>query len=410
MCALAQAAARRRHYPRSVDGPDVNAEVRKLSALLLPESDQLGAAMAARIRAEIPVYDEGDLVSAADLVTSCAVNTRYILGSLAGDVSVTETPAETGTTRAEQGVPYAVVLQAFRVGARFIWETLVERAEPEDRDVLLLAAADIWAVSDRLAADVTDAYRRALAERARRDGQMRAVLVGSLLDGDADATAYVGETAGMLDLGRATEYVVVSAESPSPGNEGLVDVERTLRRTNVRSAWRLDHDHQEGVVALRIGFGIDQLVDLLAPLARGRVGVSSVVARLDEVQEARRQARVACAALSPGTVGVGCSGDQPLAVLLASSPDQARTFADAVLAPVLALAPDDRKVVVDTARAWLAAGGSTSAAARELHVHRNTVRYRVRRLEEVTGRDLARPVDAAELYVALECVRILGLD
>jgi hypothetical protein len=387
----------------------VNPEVRKLSARLLPEAEQLGAAMAQRIRDEIPVYDGGEIVSHDELVASCTVNARYILGNLAGDVAVTETPTETGTTRAEQGVPYAMVLQAFRVGSRFIWEVLVDRADPEDRDRLLLAAADIWAVSDRLAADVTDAYRRALADRARRDGQMRAVLVGSLLDGDADATAYVGETAGMLDLGRASEYVVVSAESPTPGAEGLPDVERALRRANVRSAWRLDHDHQEGVVALRFGFGAEHLVEVLSGLAQARVGVSSVVGRLDDIQEARRQARVACAAVSPGAAVVGRFGADPLAVLLAASPDQAQVLVDAVLAPVLALPEDDRAVVFATARAWLAAGGSTSTAARELHVHRNTVRYRIRRLEEITGRDLARPVDAAELYVALECVRILGL-
>ncbi|TNM48209.1 PucR family transcriptional regulator [Nocardioides albidus] len=392
-----------------MDGPDVNPELRKLSARLLPESDTLGAAMAARIRAEIPAYDAGESVSHDELVASCVVNTRYILGNLAGEVSAGETPTETGTTRAEQGVPYAVVLQAFRVGSRFIWEVLVDRADPEDREPLLLAAADIWAVSDQLAADVTDAYRRAMADRARRDGQMRAVLVGSLLDGDSDATAYVGETAGMLDLGRASEYVVVSAESPAPGSEGLPDVERALTRVNVRSAWRLGPDHQEGVVALRLGFGPDHLADLLGGVARSRVGISSVVTRLDDVQEARRQARVACAAVSPGTNAVGRFGADPLAILLAASPDQARVLADAVLAPVLALPAEDRDIVFATARAWLAAGGSTSTAARELHVHRNTVRYRIRRLEEITGRDLARPVDAAELYVALECVRILGL-
>lgn len=392
-----------------MQGPDVAAEVRKLSARLLPEAGDLGAAMAERIRSEIPGYDEDELVGVDELVDSCTVNARYILGTLAGDVQAGDTPTETGTTRAEQGVPYATVLQAFRVGSRFLWEVLVERAEPEARDVLLLAAADIWAVSDQLAADVTDAYRRALADRARRDGQMRAVLVGSLLDGDADATAHVGEAAGMLDLGRATEYVVVSAESPTPGSEGLADVERVLRRSNVRSAWRLDHDHHEGVVALRLGFDVDQLVEVLSGLARARVGVSDVVPRLDEVQDARRQARVACAAVSPGAVAVARFGADPLAVLLAGSPDQARVLVQAVLGPVLALPPDDRAVVIDTARAWLAAGGSTSTAAQTLHVHRNTVRYRVRRLEEVTGRDLARPVDAAELYVALECVRILGL-
>jgi len=64
---------------------------------------------------------------------------------------------------------------------------------------------------------------------------------------------------------------------------------------------------------------------------------------------------------------------------------------------------------IETARTWLALAGSTSAAAQQLHIHRNTVRYRLKRLEELTGRDLAEPVGAAELHVALECARILGL-
>jgi DNA-binding PucR family transcriptional regulator len=39
-----------------------------------------------------------------------------------------------------------------------------------------------------------------------------------------------------------------------------------------------------------------------------------------------------------------------------------------------------------------------------------TVRYRLQRLEELTARDLGQPIDAAELHVALECARILGMD
>ena len=60
-------------------------------------------------------------------------------------------------------------------------------------------------------------------------------------------------------------------------------------------------------------------------------------------------------------------------------------------------------------RIWLAEAGSTSAAASRLHVHRNTVRYRLRRLEELTGRRLTDPLDVSELHVALECARMLGL-
>jgi hypothetical protein len=388
---------------------DVAPEVASLSRRLLPEAEAFGQRMAEKICAAIPEYAEGQFVGIDEVISSCTDNMRFVLGMLAGDRVSLDSPRATGTARADQGVPYAAVLQAFRIGGRFIWEELVAHAEAAERDVLLLAAADIWAVSDDLATHATEAYRTALADRARRDGQRRAALVAALLDGDAGEAERIWEASGVLNLDGGADYVVVAAESPSPGAEGLPDVELLLRRKNVGSAWRFDHEHHEGVVALRFGFGIDDLVAVLDAAAAGRVGVSSPFARLERAVDGRRQARSACATASPGTTEVVRFGQRPLGVLLANSPEQARAMADAVLGPVLAMPDEDGAVMLETARAWLAAGGSTSTAARQLHVHRNTVRYRLRRLEEATGRDLAVPIDAAEVYVALECVRILGL-
>ncbi|GAA4819398.1 helix-turn-helix domain-containing protein [Nocardioides caeni] len=379
-----------------------------MSRELLDEVDQLGREMAARIRTDVPAYAAEDVVAAGELDRSCVTNMHYVLSHLAGVDARLDIPRSTGAQRADQGVPYAMVLQAYRVGARFIWELMVERGGPEDRDVLLLAAADIWAVSDELAAAVTEAYRGAVVDRVRRDGQMRAVAVADLLD-SATAAGEVGRAAEILGLAGSTRFVVVSAESDEPGAESLPGVERLLRQRNLASAWRLDHDHHEGIVAVRDHPPLDEVARWLGEIATSRVGLSDPVDRLTDIPLARQQARVALAAATPGSTEVVRYGERPLAVLLASSLEQSELLVGAVLAPVLAMAPEDRAVIVDTARAWLAAGGSTSAAARELHVHRNTVRYRIRRLEEVTGRDLARPVDAAELYVALECLRILGL-
>jgi hypothetical protein len=388
---------------------EVAPEVRDLSRRLLPDSDALGARMAERICAEIPVYAEGQVLSYDALVESCSTNLHFVLGILAGEPPPgVESPRATGAARAESGVPYDAVLQAFRIGGRYIWELLVEHAAPEEHDVLLLAAADVWSVSDDLSDLVTEAYRGALTDRARRDSQMRAVLVGALLDGD-EAAEQVFEAARVLNLDGAADYVVVAAESPAPGAEGLPDVERVLRRSNVASAWRLDHHHQDGVVALRFGFGVEHLVEVVAELATGRVGISTQLGGLDRASEGRRRARVACAAGTPGSPEVRRYDAHPLSVLLASSPESARSLVDTVLGPVVALPAGDREVVLDTARTWLAVDGSTSVAARQLHVHRNTVRYRLRRLEDLSGRDLAKPVDAAELHVALECARFLGL-
>jgi len=395
----------------SPSDPDVAPEVRALSRRLLPEADQLGERMADRICAEIPLYAEGRLVSREQLVAACCDNTRFVLGQLAGEPRVSiDAPRTTGAARADQGVPYAAVLQAFRVGGRFIWELLVERADPEAHDILLLAAADIWAVSDDLSSQVTEAYRTALADKARRDGQMRAVLVSALLDGDFTAADELVESASVLHLPPNGEFVVVSAECPTAGAEGLPDIERVLRRHNATSVWRLDHEHQDGLVELRLGFGEGHLHEALTEVARGRVGISSVFGVLTDSPEARRQARLACAAAAPSSRQVIRFDQHPLAVLLAGAPDQAAALAGAVLGPVLQLSREDRGMLLETAHTWLAAEGSTSAAAAQLHLHRNTVRYRLRRLEELTGRDLAKPVDAAEVYVALECVRVLGLD
>ena len=365
--------------------------------------------MAELICAEIALYAEGEVVSVQQLTASCADNVRFVLGQLAGLQDGTERAWTTGTERAEQGVPYAAVLEAYRVGARFLWELLVERADEDAREVLLLAAADIWTVSDELAGQVTDAYRAALNDRARRDAQQRSVVVGSLLDGDATGSEDLWESIGSLDLDRGGELVVVSAECLTPGTESIRDAERELRRHNLTSAWRLDHDHQDGLVGLRVGFGVDKLVETLAGLTSGRAGVSAPFTSLEDAPAARRQARLASLAATPGALEVLRFEEHPMGVLLAGAPERAEGLVHAVLGRLLELPPEDREVTLQTARAWLEADGSTSAAAERLFVHRNTVRYRLRRFEEFTGRDLAKPVQAAEAYVALECARILGL-
>lgn len=389
--------------------PDVDPAVSALSRKLLPQADEFATEMAARIRAEIAMYREGEAVADAELLQSCADNLRYVLGSLAGlPVGDGEAPRRTGAARAMKGVPYPSVLHAYRIGGRFIWELLVEQSDPAVHDILLRAAADIWTVTDTLAAHVTEAYRTVQDDQARRDSQMRASLLGTLIE-DSSIPERLRESATQLSIPRHGELVLVSAECPSPGLEALPDVEEVLARRGVTSVWRIDHDHQEGLVVLRPSFRADELATTLAELAAGRVGLSSVFARVTDAPNARREAQLACSAATPASTDVATYDDDALAILVASTPDAAQQFARRVLGPVLALSSDDRSALLETARTWLRMGGSSSAAAKHLYLHRNTVRYRTRRIEELTGRDLAHPLDAAELHVALECSRILGI-
>jgi DNA-binding PucR family transcriptional regulator len=80
-----------------------------------------------------------------------------------------------------------------------------------------------------------------------------------------------------------------------------------------------------------------------------------------------------------------------------------------VLGPVLHLAESDRDVILETLETYIDTGGSAADAAALLHCHPNTVRYRLRRIEELTGRSFTRPNDMAELAAAaygLELTRI----
>jgi DNA-binding PucR family transcriptional regulator len=209
----------------------------------------------------------------------------------------------------------------------------------------------------------------------------------------------------MIDLPRRGEFVVVVAECPAAGREALPGVEALLTRRDVQSLWRLEHDHQEGLVALRVGYRADQLAGDLAGITRGRLGLSGAFTTVDQAPSARREARLACVAATPGSQELVRHDEQPLAILIASTPETARWYASRVLGEVVAN-PDEHAVLLETARIWIAECGSTSAAADRLFLHRNTVRYRLRRLEQLTGRDLTKPADLAEIQVALECARI----
>jgi hypothetical protein len=356
-----------------------------------------------------PLYRDSAIMDRGELERSCGENVVYILSQLAGmPTPGTVAARATGSLRAEQGIPIEAVLQAFRVGARFLWEVLVDRAEPDARDDLLLAAADIWAVSDRLAVDVTDAYRATADARARIDRQVREAVLDALLVG-ASEHSRSWDSANLLRLPREGRFVVVAAECPGPGAEGLPAAESRLRELDVASAWRLEADMQEGVVSLRARLSPRDLAGVLRTTARGRVGISAVYGRLDETSVALREARLACRTVTPGEKDVGSFDDSPISVLLVSAPDAAAKVARGVLGRVLDLPVPDRTSLLETARVWLAEGGSTTAAAERLHLHRNGVRYRLNRFEELTGRRFAAPADLADVRIALEAVRVLGL-
>lgn len=136
------------------------------------------------------------------------------------------------------------------------------------------------------------------------------------------------------------------------------------------------------------------------------VGVSrpsTLEALAGALQEARHARDLA--EHRPGVLHVVTGADVTTHVaLLATVPDEVRrAFAARVLDPVLAYDARNDAGLRETLEAFLDCSGSWSRAAERLHLHVNTVRYRIGRVEELTGRDLGVFGDRVDVFLALRC-------
>ena len=88
--------------------------------------------------------------------------------------------------------------------------------------------------------------------------------------------------------------------------------------------------------------------------------------------------------------------------LLASVPTPVlRSFTERLLGPLAEYDARHNAELLPTLRSFLACDGSWSACASRMYVHVNTVRYRIGRIEALTGRDLSALPDRVDFFLAL---------
>jgi purine catabolism regulator len=76
-------------------------------------------------------------------------------------------------------------------------------------------------------------------------------------------------------------------------------------------------------------------------------------------------------------------------------------FCETTLGPLVAHDREHGSALIESLRAYIEANGRWAEAAAELSVHRHTLRYRMRKVEELTGRDVSSAGDRLELWLAL---------
>lgn len=329
-----------------------------------------------RLRAEIPVYAElpheevaGDI---ADIVEH---NLRLFADVIErrGQVDDFSVQCDSAAQRAEEGVPLDAILSAYHLGSEMGWSEIVAGASPDDLADLQEALSHLMAFQRRLMSEVTAAYletRQVLDVQQHRD---RHSLMTALLAGDPPAFPAGARPVPLyvvmaLTLGRHPTALdgfggtaLLPVASPPAWNDLCELIARAAKSADVP------------IVAAAA---------VVAP-----AGVPAAVAQNTEIVEL-----VARTGRPPGLYRLA---DVLLDYQL-SRPGEALNALACLLRPL-----EPKPELLETLETYLAQDLDRRRTATELHVHPNTVDYRIRRITQLIGLSPTRPADLPRINAAL---------
>ncbi|MEU1408891.1 PucR family transcriptional regulator [Streptomyces sp. NPDC005728] len=291
---------------------------------------------------------------------------------------------------------------------------LVEAAGVTPYERWWLHLPDAAAVPPRLLHEITTVLGRcqeALTRRRAAEHQ-RADELGRLLTApDAGDLAIAVRACGLPAEG---PYRVVVADTGAR-HGGLAESALTEAAAHASPAsaavGRLPDGTAFAVVPEDAAAGLGETWPLLAAcrpdaclhggLASPATDATGLPGALAEARYALSSARAAGSGLSSLTDATSLT---TLDTLLTGIPAEVRAaYSRTVLGPLLDTGSDSATALLNTLEVFLAHDGSWARTAESLHVHVNTVHYRIQRIEHFTGRDLSRLRDRLDLWAALLC-------
>ncbi|CUU55073.1 PucR C-terminal helix-turn-helix domain-containing protein [Parafrankia irregularis] len=327
---------------------------------------------------------------------------------------------ESASLWADEGIPLEVLVSAYHLGVDVCAQSVVTAAEPEDLPAALQVACLLLRFLGQVMPEVLAGYLESrLATAVEEHGERRAVL-SALLAGQPPEDA-----AARAAVQLPARYAVISLEiGPHPDELGTNDGDRAAaaRRRLRRMRTEVERTASGTVLHMLSADGglllipLDEtaggtasdtlapherdrllvLADRLGCVTRAEVMAGAVPARPDAVASAARLAaeirHVARASSRPA--GIYQLGDVAFDYQM-TRPGPARDHFATLLRPLAT-----RPHLLETLRAFLSCGLDRRRTADRLHVHPNTIDYRLRRASALTGLDPARGCDLPVIYAA----------
>ena len=390
---------------------------------MLPELGPLARDMAAAILSEVPEYARPDDDSYARVVHQVARDAVHQFAARIADPAAPAEPItrlfhDIGRVEAAAGRSLDALHAALRVGARVTWQRLREKARQGggDADVFARLGESIFRYLDELAAACSAGYAEARAEFAGEAERLRHRLLDLLAADPPTPPETIAGLAATIGWRLPRRVVAVALTAPAGACSAslaplppdvLVDLagrEPCLLVPDPDGPGRrrqLEDGLRKWPVTARPDDGASGCLAAVGPaVPLARAGASL------------RWARRALALAQRNPAGQAADGivrcDEQLAplVLLADA-ELARLLSTQALAPLRRLRPEQADRLAETLLAWLESADNAGVAASRLHVHPQTVRYRLRRLTELFGDALSDPDSRFALQVALRVRRLV---
>lgn len=401
--------------------PDYDALVREVAGRIKADLDRLTPAMTTMFADTIPEFRHDDeirrLMVASTESNLTAIIDILTLGIGLDDITVPPAAAEYARRFAQHDLSLEALLRAYRLGEHMFvqWTItlLTELAPPTD--MALAAAARVAELVnsyiDQVIEGLIDIYgteRRRWDARtdAARAAQVRAVLDAEELD--------LASAEQMLSASLRGWHQFVLLWTP-PGTADPGPVLRAgiqvLAAVSARSPMTVEIDeHTRWVWLASTGRPVLDTARLVrelraTPILSMAVGdpATGLAGFRQSFHDAQRARSVAVAARSRGVLAYA---DVALTGLLADDVTRVQAWAARVLGGLMGT-DETAARLRETVRVFLDARGSYTDAAARLHVHKNTVHYRVRKAEEVLGHPLTE--HRLDIEVALLACVQLGL-
>jgi len=366
---------------------------------LLDERDELATRVVERIRGEMPKsfagvpYEEhrDGVAAALELVIRVRLeNPEASVGVGGGGQAL----RELGERRARQGVPMDDLLRSWRMGVDEVTSYARELAEQTDArpNELFDLFQQAFRLADEAMVSISSGHRRDPAQGDRETDRRTALVRGALLGRLSPNELHSGFAALALDP--LVPYRAFRAREVGPE-----DVERLNAALESpgggggRDGLAVILDNELVGFSSRISTrGMPQgNVPLVA------IGPPAIPAELSGSY--RTAGRVLAAAESFELAGVHDLASAGILAVVIEDSELGAELMDQLVQPVLEL-PSGPEILASVSE-WLAAGMRVEPAAERLFVHANTIRYRLRRYEELTGADLGETDDAFRVWWAL---------